>query len=125
MAADQLNKQWFTYTDSNGAVWNKLGSDDAACHAVDGSAAAVGGQPDYPSGSTRRHVRQAVYTDATTFRTKRCIIYSDGAFAAIGSGATIAVHVPGETGAVTYTLSSKIPDKAPIVSVARQLADHA
>lgn len=125
MAADQLNKQWFTYVDSNGTSWNKLGNDDAACHAIDGSAAAVGGQPDYPRGSRRRHVREAVYTDNTTFRNKSCIIYTDAAFTAIAAGATIAVHVPGETATVSYTLSSKVPDKAPVRSAARQLPDHA
>jgi len=125
MAADQLNKQWFTYVDSNGLSWNKLGSDDTACHAVDGSAAAVGGQPDYPRATRRRQPRLAIYTDNTTFRQKRCIIYTAAADAAITTGATIAVHVPGETATVTYTLSGKVPDRAPIRSAARQLTDHA
>lgn len=125
MAADQLNKQWFTYVDLNGQAWNKLGNDDAACHAIDGSAAAVGGQPDYPRATRRRQPREAIFTDPTTFRQKSCIIYTEAALAAITAGATIAVHVPGETATVSYTLSAKRPDKAPVRSTARQLADHA
>lgn|SRR5215831_4660800 len=125
MAADQLNKQWFTYVDGNGLSWNKLGNDDAACHAIDGSAAAVGGQPDYPRKTRTRQPREAIFTDTTTFRQKTCLIYTSAAFNAITTGATIAVHVPGETATVSYTLSAKRPDKAPIRSAARQLIDHA
>jgi|SRR5215472_11608213 len=124
MAADQPNRGFFTYVDGNGQSWNKMGKIDAACNAIDGSTAAVGGQEDYPAASRRRHVRQAVYTDPTTFRTARCIIYTNAAFTALVTGATLAVSVPGETTAVTYTLSQKIPDKAPIASASRHLIDH-
>jgi len=124
MAADQLNKQWFTYVDGNGLHWNKLASDDAACHALDGSAASVAGQPDYPRKTRSRQPREAVFTDSVTFRQKSCVIFTEAAFSAIATGATIPVSVPGEATTVTYTLSAKRPDKAPIRAVSRQLADH-
>src|SRR5215475_13041849 len=125
MAADQPNRQWFTYTDLNGQAWNKLGKLDAACNAIDGSTAAVAGQPDYPRASRRRSPRKAIFVDDTTFRTAQCIIYTDAALAALDGTSTLAVHVPGETATVTYTLSQKIPDKAPVRASSRQLPDHA
>lgn len=124
MAADQPNRGYWTYVDGNGLSWNKLGAIDSACQAVDGSSAS-GANPDYPKASKRRHPRKAVYTDPTTFRTKSCVIYTSAAFDAIAAGDTIAVHVPGETATVTYTLSNKIPDRSPVNATARNLADHA
>lgn len=123
MAADQPNRGYWTYVDGNGLSWNKLGAIDTACQAIDGSTAS-GDNPDYPRGSRRRHARRAVFTDPTTFRTKSCVIYTSAAFDAIAAGATIAVHVPGETATVSYTLSAKIPDRAPVNATARNLADH-
>jgi hypothetical protein len=125
MALPQANRQWYTYHDSNGVVWNKLGSDDAACAAINGNAAAVAGQPDYPRASRRRQPRKAIYVDPTTFRTHTCVIYTSAAFDAIAGGATLAVPVVGQAGTVTYDLSQKVPDKAPIRASARQLPDHA
>lgn len=125
MAADQPNRQWFSYHDSNGTVWNKLGKLDAACNAIDGSSAAVSGQPDYPRASRRRAPRRAVFLDPTTFRTAHCVIYTDAALTALSGASTLAVAVPGETGTVTYNLSQKISDKAPVRANARNLPDHA
>jgi len=124
MAADQPNRGFFTYTDSSGTAWNKMGKIDAACNAIDGSTVAVSGQEDYPRSSRRRQPRKAIFTDPTTFRQAGCIIYTDTAFAALTSGSTLAVSVPGETATVTYELSNKIPDKTPIRSTSRHLIDH-
>lgn len=125
MAADQPNRQFWTYVDGNGVSWNKMGKIDAACNALDGSAAAVSGQPDYPRANRRRQPRRAIFTDPTTFRTAQCVIYTDAAFAALSGASTLAVHVQGETAAVTYDLTQKIPDKAPIRATSRNLPDHA
>lgn len=125
MAADQPNRQWFTYVDSNGTHWNKMGKLDTACNAIDGSAPAVAGQPDYPRASRRRAPRRAIFLDPTTFRTSQCVIYTDAALAALTGTSTLAVSVPGETAAVTYTLSQKVSDKSPVRANARNLPDHA
>lgn len=125
MAANQPNRQWFTYHDSNGQAWNKLGKLDTACNAIDGSAAAVAGQPDYPRASRRRSPRKAVFLDPTTFRTAQCIMYTDAALTALTGTSTLAVSVEGETAAVTYTLSQKVADKSPVRANAKNLPDHA
>lgn len=125
MPADQPNRGWFTYVDNNGTSWNKQGKIDTACQAIDGSAAAVVGQEDYPAATRRRHARYAVFTDPTTFRQARCIIYTNTAFQALTGSSSLAVHVPGETATVTYNLSNKVAGKDPIVSASRNLADHA
>ncbi len=38
---------------------------------------------------------------------------------------TVAVHVPGETATVTYTLYKLVGEKRPAITVGRQDADHA
>lgn len=124
MAADQPNRQFWTYTDSNGQAWNKMGKIDAACNAIDGSTAAVAGQPDYPRATRRRSPRRAIFVDPTTFRTAQCVIYTDAALAALTGTSTLAVAVQGETGTVTYTLAQKISDKAPVRATSRNLPDH-
>lgn len=125
MAADQRNYQVFTYVDDNGTVWNKRGEEDAAQNAIDGSAALTDGAPMWPHASRRFHTRMAVFFDPTTFRTKRIIVYTAAAYAAITGATTLAVAVPGETGTVTYSLAEKIAEKQPVAHAARQLADHA
>jgi hypothetical protein len=124
MAADQPNRGWWTYVDTNGQSWNKLGKIDAGCNAIDGSTAA-GDNEDYPRATRRRRPRIATFQDPATFRTASCVVYTDAAFAAIVAGATLDVHVPGETAAVTYTLSNKTPGKDPTRADARNLIDHA
>lgn len=125
MAANQRNFQVFTYTDDNGTVWNKRGELDTAVNAIDGSSALTAGAPVWPRASTRMHTRYAVFFDPTTFRTKRIIVYTAAAFAAITGATTLAVNVPGNAGAVTYSLSQKIGEKQPVAKSSRNLADHA
>lgn len=125
MAADQPNRGWFAYVDSLGGNWNKLGQIDAGCNAIDGNAPADGTYPDYPRKSKRRQARTAVFLDATTFRTKSCVMYTAAAAEALTGASTVAVHVPGETATVTYTFDHLIPDKAPRKTQARNLPDHA
>jgi len=125
MAADQLNYNLFTYVDDNGASWNKRGEDNTVLAAVNG-ATAFGAHPTWPSASRRYHVRSIIYQDPTTFRTKRVIFYTAAAFAAITTGtSTLAIHVPGNTAAVTYTARIKVAEKQPGVGAARQDVDHA
>lgn len=125
MVANQRNFQVFTYTDDNGTVWNKRGELDAAVNAIDGSSALTAGAPVWPHSSRRFHTRQAIFQDPTTFRTKRIIVYTAAAYAALSGTSTLAVNVPGNAGAVTYTLAEKVPEKQPIGHATRQLADHA
>jgi hypothetical protein len=125
MAANQTNFQVFTYTDDNGAVWNKRGELDTAVNAIDGSTPLTAGARVFPKATRRYHTRFAVFFDPTTFRTKRIIVYTAAAFAAITGASTLAVNVPGEVAAVTYSLAEKIGEKQPVGKATRQAADHA
>jgi hypothetical protein len=125
MAANQINYQLFSYTDDNAHVWNKRGQLDTAQNAIDGSTPFTGGAQTWPKQTRRMRTREAIFTDPTTFRTRRAIIYTPTAFAALVVGTTtLAVNVPGNTAAVTYTLTEKIGEKQPSVKGTRQLTDH-
>jgi hypothetical protein len=125
MAADQKNFGLFTYVDDNGLSWNKRGEIDAARNAVDGSTA-FGGNPAWGAESARHRVRKGVYVDDTTFRSKTIILYTLAAAAALTPGtSTLAFHVEGETGTVTYTYAGLIPERQPKAKASRNLIDHA
>lgn len=124
MAANQRNSNLFTYTDGNGTVWNKRGPIDTAINAIDGSSALTAGAPVWTD-TKKRRCRKAVFFDPTTFRTIRFPVYTAAAFTAITGSTTLAVTVPGETAAVTYSLSEKIEEKQPVAKTSRNLADHA
>jgi hypothetical protein len=126
MAADQPNSQYWTYVDDGGNTWNKRGPVNSAINAVDGSAAFTSGAAVFPRGTKRFHCRQAVFIDATTFRTVRFPVFTAAAYAAIiATPPTLALHVPGETATVNYTLSDTIPERLPKAKASRALADHA
>ncbi len=125
MAADQANRQLFTYVDDNGVSWNKIGADGGPASAVDGHAA-FGANPNWGRETPRHSTRKIIYQDPTTFRTVTAIFYTAAAYAAVAVGTdTIAVHVPGETATVTYTAVKKVPERQPAARAARQDADHA
>jgi hypothetical protein len=125
MAADQKNFSRFTYVDNNGVSWNKGGELDAVRNAVDGSSAA-GGNPEWGAESRNHSVRKGVYVDPTTFRSKTIILYTSAAAAALTPGtSTLAFHVEGETGTVTYTYGGLIPERQPKSQPSRNPADHA
>jgi hypothetical protein len=125
VAADQPNRKFFLYIDDNGTSWSKLGAQDAGCNALDGNAAFVATAPVWENASSRtKRAREAVFQDPLTFRTKRCTIYTGTAFGLLTASTTLSVMVPGETTAVTYNLSQKIPEKQRIAKASRQLADH-
>lgn len=125
MVAVQSNLQTFTYVDDNGTTWNKRGEMDATLNAIDGSSAFTAGAPVWPSESRRFHTRKVVWMDPTTFRTKRTVIYTAAAYAALDGSSTLAVSVPGVVAPVNYGLVEKIGEKQPVARAARQLADHA
>ena len=124
MVLKQVNFQMFTYTDDNGAVWNKRGELDAAVNALDGSTALTAGARVWPRRTKRYHTREAVFYDPTTFRTKRIVVYTAAAFAAITGATTLAVPVPNQVADITYSLSEKIAEKQPVGKSTRQLIDH-
>jgi len=124
MAADQNNSNIFTCVDDDGTTWNKRGPINTAINAVDGNAALTAGAPLWTD-SKGKHCRKAIFFDPTTFRTIRFPVYTAAAFAAITSATTIALHVPGETATVTYSLSQKIGEKQRTPKTSRNLADHA
>jgi len=124
MAADQRNFQLYTYVDDAGVSWNKRGELDAARNAVDGNAA-FGNHPNWGTETRRHSVRKIIYTDSTTFRTKRVIFYTNAAYAAVALGDIIAFHVEGEVAAVNYSATKKVPEHQPAAIGTRQLTDHA
>lgn len=123
MAADQKNFQNYLYVDDNAVHWTKRGEDESVRGAVDGHASAAG-DPVWRDGP-RMRTRAVIYQDSTTFRTKRIVVYTPTAFAAISLGATLAFHVEGETGTVSYAAIKKEGEKQPGRGASRQLADHA
>jgi hypothetical protein len=123
MAANQRNSNLFTYIDGNGTTWNKRGPIDAAINAIDGSAALTAGAPIWTD-QKGRSCRKAVFFDPTTFRTIRFPVYTTAAFTAITGSSTLAVNVPGEVAAVTYSLAEKIPEKQRVAKTSRNLTDH-
>lgn len=124
MAANQKNSNLFSYVDQNANVWNKRGPIDTAINAIDGSTALTAGKPLWTD-SKSHQCRKAVFVDPTTFRTIRFPVYTAAAFAALTAGTTLNVNVPGETAAVSYTLSELIPEKQRVSKASRNLPDHA
>lgn len=127
MVAVQKNFQVYHYVDDDGVNWNKRGEKEAVRQAVDGSAV-LGAYPMWrdsrsPRGYRARHI---IYSDPTTFRTKRVLFYTAAAYAAVAVGTdTMAFSVEGETVAVDYTAILKVPEHKPGPGAGRQLADHA
>lgn len=121
--AQQKNFQYYTYVDDNAVTWNKRGELDPARNAVDGSAAFTPGAPVWRDTRSMR-VRRAVFVDATTFRTKSCIVYTPTAFAAITGSTTVSFIVEGNTTGVGYTLAQKLAEVQPVAKASRNLADH-
>ena len=123
MAANQVNYEYFTYTDDNATTWNKRGELDTARNAIDGSSALTAGAPVWVN-TKRMQARHAVFQDPTTFRTVRIVVYTPTAFSALTGSSTLAVNVPGNTATVTYNLAEKIPEKQIVAKTTRKLTDH-
>jgi hypothetical protein len=124
MVANQRNSNVFTYLDDNGTTWNKRGPIDTAINAIDGSAPLTAGAPLWTDAKSHE-CRKAIFVDPATFRTVRFPVYTPTDFAAITSATTLAVNVPGNTGAVTYNLSEKVPERQRTPKASRNLDDHA
>lgn len=122
MAQDSRNTNLFKYVDDNGTTWNARGELQTAVNAIDGSTALTGGAPVWID-TKRRQTRKAVFYDPATFRTKRIVVFTAAAFAAITGSTTLAVPVPGSATSVTYSLSQKIPEKQPVAKTSRNLPD--
>jgi hypothetical protein len=122
--ANQRNYQMFTYVDDNGDTWNKRGILDAAINAIDGSAALTAGEPVWID-TPKKQTRKAVFYDPQTFRTVKFTVYTAAAFAAITGATTVAVSLPGNAAADTYSLAAKIAEKQPVAKATRQLPDAA
>lgn len=124
MAANQKNSTMYTYIDDNTHTWNMRGPIDTAINAIDGSSVITGSAPVWTN-SKSRIARHAIFYDPTTFRTIKFPVFTPTAFAAITGLTTLAVSVPGETAAVTYSLSQKVSERQRTAKVSRNLADHA
>lgn len=122
MPINQPNKAYFLYVDDNAANWNVFGESGGPAIGVDGHTTDYTA-PVWGRQTVRRHVRYAVYQNATTFRTVKCVIYTPTAFAAIAAGDTVTVPTPGTATDETYVLAAKIAEKQPIPKASRHLAD--
>lgn len=123
MPINSKNFAYQTYVDDNGDTWNIRGESGGAFAGVDGHAAFTPGAPAFGRVSRRRHPRYVEATDPVTFRKVRGIVYTAAAFAAIAGGDDVAVSVPGGGTAVNYDVSAKIPERLPIATAGRHLAD--
>lgn len=125
MAADQRNFGYSQYLSDDGntycmkadATWIALG---------DSGGAACTTQANYGRRTNRRKPRLAIYVDPTTFRTVTEPVFTPTAYAALTVGSSaVAIHVPGETATVSYTLKSKVGEKVPTTVIGRTDPDHA
>jgi hypothetical protein len=121
MPGNQPNFSYFDYLDDNGNHWNVRGEDGGPATAVDGHTTDLTSPP-FGAMTKRRHVRYVEYT-SPAFRKYRAIVYTPTAYAAIANGDTVSVPQQGAAALVTYTLSARIPEKIPVPSAGRHLAD--
>jgi hypothetical protein len=124
MPIAEPNLGYFQYVDDNAVHWSVKGEIAGAATGVDGHAT-VSTDPAWGRMTRLRHVRYAEYTDLTTRRKYRAIIYTPTAYAAISPGDTVTVYIQGDATGIVYTLSRKIPEKQPVPSAGFHLADHA
>jgi hypothetical protein len=125
MAADQRNFGYSQYVSDDGNTYCVKADAEWIANTDSGGAACTGQAPMGPQ-SSRRKRRLAVYLDGTTFRTVTEPVFTPTAYAALTVGtSTLAIHVPGETATVTYTLKSKIAEKVPTTLIGRTDPDHA
>jgi hypothetical protein len=122
MAQDSRNSNLFKYVDDNGMTWNARGELQTAVNALDGSSALQAGAPVWFD-SGRRQTRKVIFFDPLTFRTKRVVVFTAAAFAAITGATTLAVPVPGSASTVTYNVSQKIGEKQPVAKTSKNLLD--
>lgn len=121
MARNQKNFGYFVYLDDNGVSWNVRGEKGGPAGAIDGNTTNYT-YPVWGKESKTKRTRFCIWQDAL-FRTKRTIIYTPTAFAAIGAGDTLDFPVEGLATAVTYTLKQKVAERQSVPSAPRNLAD--
>jgi hypothetical protein len=125
MTADQRNFAYSQYVSDDGNTYCLKADANWVAAGASGGAACTG-QANYGRKSTRRRPRFAVYLDGTTFRTVTEPVFTPTAYAALTIGSsTYAIHVPGETATVTYTLKSLVQEKVPTTVLGRPDIDHA
>lgn len=125
MPADQRNFDYGLYASDDG---NSYALKSDAAWIADGAsgATAPAGEAPYGRKTTRRAPRMAIFRDPTTFRTSTVPVFTTVAYDALTVRvSTRALHVPGETATVTYTLVKKVPEKVPTTIIGRQDPDHA
>lgn len=125
MPADQRNFNYSAYVSDDGNTY-ALKADQAWISNTDSGSASPAGHPGYGRKTRNRQPRTATYRDPTTFRTVTEPVFTPTAYAALTVGtSTLAVHVPGETATVTYTLDRKLPERVARAAITRQDPDHA
>jgi len=125
MPADQRNFAFSDYLSDDTTHYCMKADAAWIANADSGGAACTTGFA-YGRKTSRRKPRTAIYIDSTTFRTVQVPVFTPTAAAALVPGtSTLAVHVPGNTGTVSYTLSRIAPEKRPNLVLTSSKADHA
>lgn len=126
MAADQRNFAFSDYGSDDGTTYCLKGDANMIAVGAHGGVTPCTSGLAYGRATRRRSPRKAIYRDGTTFRTVTTPVFTPAAFAALVVGtATVAVHVPGNTATVTYTLVKKVPERIPSIVIGRTDPDHA
>jgi len=126
MPADQRNFNYSDYLSDDSTTYCLKADQNVISTSGLGATSPCTSGVAYGRASLRRQPRKGLYRDSTTFRTVLAPIFTPTAYAALTVGtSTLAVHVPGETATVTYTLVKKIPERIPSTVIGRQDADHA
>lgn len=125
MPADQRNFAYSDYLSDNGTHFCVKADAAWIADAQSGGAACTTGVSYGPDTSARAK-RSATFTDATTFRTVKGPVFTPTAFLALVIGTnTRAIHVPGETATVSYTLTHVTGEKRGATVIGRTDPDHA
>jgi len=125
MAADQLNFDYSQYESDDGNTYC-LRANAADIASADLGGSACTDQKAYGRATRRRAPRHALWVDKSTFRTKRSIVFTKAAAAAlVPNTTTVAVHVPGEAATVTYTLAGVTAERVPKTLLQSSKPDHA
>ncbi len=125
MPADQRNFAFSDYLSDDGTHYCMKADAAWIANTDSGGAACTTGNA-YGAKTSRRKPRTAIYIDSTTFRSAAYPVFTPTAAAALTPGTdTLAVHVPGETATVTYTLARIAPERRPNLVLTSSKADHA
>lgn len=124
MAELEPNFSFSTYVDDGGVSWNKRYESGGPGDAVSGHAAAVSSQPLWEDRGKKQYARHVIYQNAANGRTRRVVVFTPTAYAAIALGSVLAFNVRNLATTVNYTAIRKVAErKMGIPAFSHQLAE--